>query len=186
MVTAGAMPGMRGWSVLCEDYPKECVQKSTGRSVKLTSDRFRLMEAVNTRVNTSIWPVEDKEHWKGDTRYMQPNGAVDRWDFAEDGSGDCEDFALVKRRELMTKGFPQSALLITVVIDETGDGHAVLTVVADRGDYVLDNKTARILPWRETPYTYVKRQSQADQNRWIGIDPKPRSDPIGPTASPAR
>jgi predicted transglutaminase-like cysteine proteinase len=53
------------------------------------------------------------EHW----------GVEDRWDFAEDGYGDCEDYQLIKRRELVKAGLPRRAFRMTVVNDEVGDGH---------------------------------------------------------------
>jgi len=41
---------------------------------------------------------------------------------------------------LLEAGWPRQALLITVVRDKRGDGHAVLTVTTDRGDFILDNQ----------------------------------------------
>ena len=79
------------------------------------------------------------------------------------------DIALLKRRILIREGFPRQALLMTVVRDETGAGHAVITVVTDRGDYVLDSKTSQILPWSATGYGFVKRQSQANANVWVKL-----------------
>jgi len=70
----------------------------------------------------------------------------------------------------MQAGIPRSALLITVVRDEQGDGHAVLTLRTDRGDYVLDNKTSKIKPWQDTPYAFVKRQSQQHPDIWVTLD----------------
>ena len=61
------------------------------------------------------------------------------------------------------------ALLITVVFDEAGDGHAVLAVRTDRGEFILDNKTDRIRFWQQTAYRYVKRQSVSDPNRWVSV-----------------
>ena len=61
---------------------------------------------------------------------------------------------------LMQAGWPREALLITVVRDKKGDGHAVLTVKTDRGEFVLDNQEPQVLPWNKTGYRFVKRQSQ--------------------------
>jgi predicted transglutaminase-like cysteine proteinase len=76
---------------------------------------------------------------------------------------------LLKRRKLMDLGYPQQALLITVVALPDGDGHAVLTVRTERGEYVLDNLTGDILPWSETGYRFVKRQSQTNPNVWVTL-----------------
>ena len=93
---------------------------------------------VNERVNATILPVTDQDHW----------GVADRWDYPDDGMGDCEDIQLLKRRVLIEAGLPQRALRMTVVIDELGAGHAVLMARTDRGDYILDNKRKAVLPGR--------------------------------------
>jgi predicted transglutaminase-like cysteine proteinase len=75
---------------------------------------------------------------------------------------------------LIQAGWPRSALLITVVRDQKDEGHAVLTVKTDKGDYVLDNQVSEIRLWAETGYRYVKRQSQIDPNVWVSLgDPRP-------------
>jgi len=83
--------------------------------------------------------------------------------------GDCEDYVLMKRRALMDKGWPASSLLVTVVRQTNGDGHAVLTVRTDRADYVLDNLSDTILPWNQSEYTFLKRQSAAHSGQWEDI-----------------
>ena len=69
------------------------------------------------------------------------------------------------------------ALLMTVVKDKNDEGHAVLTVKTDHGDYVLDNLTDDVKGWKQTGYRFVKRQSQTDMNTWVSIGP--------PTSAPA-
>src|SRR5207253_4774722 len=77
-----------------------------------------------------------------------------------------------------------AALLITVVREKNGNGHAVLTVKTDKGEFVLDNQEERILLWSETSYHYVKRQSQSDPNRWVALgDPRPTT---ATASSPSR
>jgi predicted transglutaminase-like cysteine proteinase len=102
---------------------------------------------------------------------------VERWAYPDDGKGDCEDYVLAKRRALINLGWPASVLLITVVRDKEGDGHAVLTVVTDRGDVILDNQENEILPWQDTGYRYVKRQSQGDPTLWVSLGDT-RSPPV--------
>jgi predicted transglutaminase-like cysteine proteinase len=107
--------------------------------------------------------MTDMDHW----------GVVERWNYPEDGYGDCEDYVLLKRRLLIQRGWPREALLVTVVLDNEGVGHAVLTVTTDKGDYVLDNKREDVLLWSKTGYGFVKRQSQSDPNIWVSlIDPQ--------------
>jgi Bacterial transglutaminase-like cysteine proteinase BTLCP len=59
---------------------------------------------------------------------------------------------------------------VTVVRDKKEEGHAVLTVTTDRGDYVLDNQTADILLWSRTGYRFVKRQSRSNLSVWVSLD----------------
>src|SRR5204862_2267490 len=114
---------------------------------------------VNNWVNEHIQPLTDLEHW----------GVVERWSYPDDGYGDCEDYVLLKRRMLMQAGWPRQALLITVVRDLKGEGHAILTVKTDKGEFILDNEQDRILLWSETDYRFVKRQSQTDPNVWVSL-----------------
>ncbi len=88
-----------------------------------------------------------------------------------DGRGDCEDYALLKRHELMRLGWPSSALLITVVRDERGEGHAVLTARTAGGDLILDNKVNEVRLWSSTPYQFLLRQSWANPQAWMSLAP---------------
>ena len=134
------------------------------RDVVLTPNAWRDLVRVNKWVNTRIQPLTDLEHW----------GVVERWNYPEDGYGDCEDYVLLKRKMLMQAGWPRQALLITVVRDNRGDGHAVLTVKTDKGEFILDNQHEEVLLWAETNYRFVKRQSQVDPNVWVSLgDPRP-------------
>jgi predicted transglutaminase-like cysteine proteinase len=78
---------------------------------------------------------------------------------------------LLKRRTLIQHGFPESTLLITVVRDENNEGHAVLTVRTDQGDFILDNKRRDVVRWADTPYTFVKQQSEKNPLVWISLLP---------------
>jgi predicted transglutaminase-like cysteine proteinase len=57
---------------------------------------------------------------------------------------------------------------MTAVIDEQGEGHAVLMVLTDQGDFILDNKRAAVLPWRRTGYTFIKRESTSGK-AWVAL-----------------
>ena len=156
-----------GWVEFCIEYKPECETKpSAPRDVVLTPKAWSDMVKVNAWVNDNIKPITDLEHW----------GVVERWDYPDDGYGDCEDYVLLKRRMLMQAGWPREALLITVVRDKKGDGHAVLTVKTDRGEFILDNQEAEVLPWNKTGYHFVKRQSQTDPNVWVALG-EPRAAP---------
>jgi predicted transglutaminase-like cysteine proteinase len=101
---------------------------------------------------------------------MDHYGMIQWWRYPDDGAGACHSYALLKRRMLMQAGWPRTALLMTIVHEADGEGHAVLTVRTDKGELVLDNLNERILLWSETPYSYYKRQSQADPNVWVMLD----------------
>ena len=157
-----------GWVDFCKRYKGECdTQKLPALDVNLTPQALREVERINKWVNANIEPVSDMEHW----------GVEDQWDYPSDGKGDCEDYVLLKRKLLIDVGFPRQALLITVVKDEKNEGHAVLTVKTNKGEYVLDNQDERVLAWNQTPYRFVKRQSQEDPNVWVSIG-EPVSAPL--------
>ena len=118
-----------------------------------------MIEQVNGEVNSSIHEADDLEIY----------GVEERWEYPDSGLGDCEDFALLKRKKLASLGLPIQALLMTVVTDENGMGHAILTVQTNRGDFVLDNRTNSILAWQNTNYAFVKRQSSENPNIWVRI-----------------
>jgi predicted transglutaminase-like cysteine proteinase len=149
-----------GWVEFCVEYDPECKTKpSMPRDVVLSTEAWNDLQRVNLWVNSHVKPMTDMDHW----------GVVERWNYPDDGYGDCEDYVLAKRKMLMQAGWPREALLITVVRDRNGDGHAVLTVKSDKGEFVLDNQSNEIQPWSETGYRFVKRQSQSDPNVWIAL-----------------
>jgi predicted transglutaminase-like cysteine proteinase len=154
-----------GWIGFCVEYSGECETKPLeARDVVLTPRTWKDLAQINKWVNDSVWPMTDMDHW----------GMIDHWNYPDDGYGDCEDYVLLKRRMLMQAGWPRQALLITVVRDHNDEGHAVLTVKTDKGEFILDNQTQDILLWSETGYQFVKRQSQTDPNTWQSLgDPRP-------------
>jgi predicted transglutaminase-like cysteine proteinase len=161
-----------GWIEFCIEYDPECKTKpSQPRDVMLSAQAWKDLERINQWVNTHVKPMTDMEHW----------GVVERWNYPDDGYGDCEDYVLLKRRMLMQAGWPRESLLITVVRDKRGDGHAILTVKTDKGEFILDNQNEQILLWSDTGYRFVKRQSQGDPNVWVALG-EPRSAPATATS----
>ena len=156
-----------GWAEFCIDYAPECdTRPSLPRDVALSTRAWAELKRINVAVNTSVKPMTDMDHW----------GVVERWNYPDDSYGDCEDYALRKRKLLMAAGWPREALLMTVVRDQNGNGHAILTVKTDRGEYILDNQTNDVLLWADTGYRFVKRQSQSDPNVWVSLG-EPRAAP---------
>jgi predicted transglutaminase-like cysteine proteinase len=161
-----------GWTEFCVEYDPECkTRPSAPRDVVLSTQAWKDLQRINLWVNTHVKPMTDMDHW----------GVVERWNYPDDGYGDCEDYALQKRKMLMQAGWPREALLMTVVRDQHGDGHAILTVKTDKGEFILDNQTDDILLWSDTGYRFVKRQSQSDPNVWISLG-DPRSVPLTATS----
>ena len=162
-----------GWIEFCAEYKTECTSKTGApRDVVLTPKAWADLIQVNNWVNNAIKPVTDIDHW----------GVVERWNYPDDGKGDCEDYVLLKRRMLIQAGWPREALLVTVVREKNGDGHAVLTVKTNKGEYILDNQESEVKLWSETSYRFIKRQSQADQNSWVSLSDPQRGTPATASA----
>lgn len=155
----------------CKANPEHCnAVVGQDRGMDLTTERWDELIRINHLVNQSVIPVSDME------LYSRP----EVWTFPG-RYGDCEDYVLLKRHYLLEKGWPAGSLLITVVRRPDGEGHAVLTVRTDRGDFILDNLEPLVHHWTETPYAYLKRQSSKSPKRWEGI--VDARGPVGPVAS---
>jgi len=151
-----------GYVEMCAREPKECQALGARKTrLALTPERWNLVYQVNAFVNGKIAPVSDDELY----------GKPEYWTFPTD-AGDCEDYLLLKKRYLEGLGFPSAALLITVVLDEKMQGHAVLTVTTDKGDFVLDNRRNDVMRWNDTGYTFLKRQSAEDPRQWVSLSKK--------------
>jgi len=148
-----------GAAAFCKSHRSDCgPNRHVVEVMRLDEKRWAQLVEVNNLVNAAVVPVTDAEYYNVDEYWAYP-----------DGYGDCEDFALAKRKALIAEGWNPSTLLMTVVREPSGAGHAVLMVRTDRGDLVLDNQDGRILVWSQTPYQYLKRQSQADASRWVDL-----------------
>jgi len=150
-----------GYVNFCQEHRADCRPGPRfADRIQLTPAKFGQIEEVNTAVNTEIAPDTDLDLY----------GKPEYWTYPTT-KGDCEDYVLLKRRILIERGFPESTLLITVVRDENDEGHAVLTVRTDKGDFVLDNKRREVMRWADTPYTFIKRQSERNPLVWISLLP---------------
>lgn len=144
----------------CQRHSSECgAYDRVVDAVVLDEARWQQLVDINNAINRDIVPVTDLDLYQ----------VEEYWAYPDDGYGDCEDFALAKRRQLIEAGWEPSTLLMAVVREGNGDGHAVLMVRTDRGDLVLDNKDGMIRIWTETPYQYIKRQSQEHAAVWVDV-----------------
>jgi predicted transglutaminase-like cysteine proteinase len=156
-----------GYVNFCATNKVECGPYSVGEKLSadrmaMTPDRWNMLYQVNTYTNGKIKPVSDQELY----------GEAERWAYPVT-AGDCEDFVLMKKRTLENLGVAAKNLQITVVLDEHNEGHAVLTVSTEEGDYILDNRRNDILLWNDTHYTFLKRQSAKSPKSWVALLKKP-------------
>jgi predicted transglutaminase-like cysteine proteinase len=161
MVVYGPVEPPPAFKVFCKEMPDECVSRLSPRKFDESPRRLEELDEVNRRVNHTISPQTDIEHY----------GIEDYWTISKDGKGDCEDYALLKRHLLVSMGWPTGALLMTVVRAENDEGHAVLTARTDSGDLILDNRADEIKPWYQTAYKFKMRQSPQDPRIWLDLDP---------------
>jgi predicted transglutaminase-like cysteine proteinase len=143
----------------CLRYPSDCKSNPTeDERIDLNSETSDLLKRVNHSVNISIIP----------TLKSHGSNLGDGWTIAPD-MGDCNDYAVTKRHDLLESGLPSKALRLSVVKTASGIGHLVLVVVTTKGDIVLDNLTEVIRPWQSTDYHWLKIQSATDAKFWYDV-----------------
>ena len=157
MTTRGYAFAPSAFYDFCAKEPGLCSTRGGTKVVDLTPARRAELEAINVAANRQIEERNDPS----------VGGNADVWQLPTN-AGDCEDFAILKKAELLKRGWPASALLLTVAT-LAGEGHTVLTVRTNKGDLILDNRTNRVKDSARTPYRYFARQSQTEQNKWMRI-----------------
>lgn len=106
---------------------------STPTPVPLTDARWDQLWRIDTelhrafryRSDTVLYGVTDK--W---TRPLLISGLL---------YGDCEDYALELRHRLLKVGWPSDALRLALCSTPSGERHAALVILTDRGAFVADN-----------------------------------------------
>jgi len=159
-----AMPtlGPMSHTLFCLKYPEECqVRKIAfrGRKLELTPARWNELLEVNAGVNRSIVPERNLLGLAGEKWLIAP------------ASGDCNDYAVTKRHQLLARGWPSRTLLLAEVVTHWGEHHLVVVVRTKEGDYVLDNLNVDIRPWSKAPYQWVRIQSPRNPKWWSTIRP---------------
>ncbi|WP_292242964.1 transglutaminase-like cysteine peptidase [Mesorhizobium sp.] len=149
-----------GYIEFCRRYAAECrIRSGDVPPVVMSGGMEDKLASITRLVNRSIKPASD----------LAVHGTMEFWSYPDNARGDCEDYVLLKRQMLELQGISLSNLLITVVKKKDGEGHAVLTIRTDKGDYVLDNLNDDVKLWSETGYRFLKRQSSTDTERWVAI-----------------
>ena len=148
-----------GFKAMCNDPARAYIcdsfnDKSDVSPLKLTRELIEEIAAINVDINARIKPRSDQDIY----------GVEERWTMPEK-EGDCEDFVLLKRMTLHKKAkIPLANLPVAVVRKADGEGHAVLVLRTTGGDFILDNLNWSILPWKETPYEYLK---MSHAGKWL-------------------
>lgn len=152
-----------GYQAMCRRSPEMCsAPVEADEAADLLSRRaaLRLLSQVNRTVNRTVRPREDDFMRVGDD-----------WRRPEDGTGDCEDYALEKREQLRLRGFPAAQTFLAVVYSREAGLHTVLVATVEGRDYVMDNRSPWVMPWRDAPYEWVKREAQRallkTPGRWV-------------------
>jgi predicted transglutaminase-like cysteine proteinase len=158
--------------VFCVQQPDQCKDTGGADIVMLDAAHKAELVSVNASVNRSIRPVND------------PAG-TDVWS-VDVTEGDCEDYALTKRKHLLALGWSSRALRIAVARTSSGEGHAVLIAKTSEGDLVLDNRTGRIKDWRSTDLHWVMFQSERGPQQWVSLNTgRPTPMLVSDTEAPA-
>jgi predicted transglutaminase-like cysteine proteinase len=159
----------------CIKYPSECHVHKTlfrGGPIELTAARRQELIRVNAEVNRTIIATN-----------MNEPVAEEKWVISPK-TGDCNDYAVTKRHELMARGWPARALLLAEVVTTWGEHHLVLVVRTREGDFVADNLNANIRNWTKAPYEWVRMESPANPMYWSKVAaPQPEAVAMAARAS---
>jgi predicted transglutaminase-like cysteine proteinase len=140
----------------CVKYLAECAATGSGNVVVALDDRRRHeLESIQAEVNAAIAPRAVPGH---------------AWFYPVNGYGECNQYALEKRRELMALGWPREALLLTAAYTEGGEGHLVLVARTSAGDLVLDNRAGPVVDWSYLPYRWVSQQRAGNLVQWVSLE----------------
>jgi predicted transglutaminase-like cysteine proteinase len=147
------------YTQFCLRYPDECRTRRIfrGGPVRLSADRRLELSRVNDAVNARIVAEANEQGLAGETWLIDPD------------RGDCNDYAVTKRHQLLVRGWPARALLLSEVVVPGGKHHLVLVVRSSGGDLVLDSLTNRIKPWFKAPYQWVRMQMPGVARLWTTI-----------------
>lgn len=148
----------------CLQYPQDCEVRrmiAFRRGVTLTAERWAELAAVNRDVNRAIVPQRNEAGLAGEAWLVAPP------------AGDCNDYAVTKRHELLARGWPSHALVLAEVVVPSGEHHLVLVVRTRDGDFVLDNLNANIRTVSQPRYRWVRAQSPRRPNFWASVNVAP-------------
>jgi predicted transglutaminase-like cysteine proteinase len=142
-----------GHTFFCLRYPRDCARTDSTEALPISlTDRWREMSFVNVSVNAAIAPKPD------------PDQVDSHW-LINPAEGDCNDYAVSKRHELLKAGWSSSSLLLAeVTLISTGEHHLILIVKGAEADWVLDNLNPVIVRLAATRNAYAWDRIQSADN----------------------
>lgn len=160
MMEGDVVAAPSGWTEFCGRAPDHCAPAEAPGVLPSGPGALADLQAINQAVNEAITPVSDVAQFAVAERWALPVTADETY------IGDCEDYALEKRRMLIEAGWPPDALRLAVATSRDTGVHAALIALTAEGDYVLDNLENEVLPWTMTDYVWLKRQASNDPTEW--------------------
>ncbi|MHB0768958.1 transglutaminase-like cysteine peptidase [Bradyrhizobium sp. 5.13L] len=147
------------YTTFCLRYAAECRPRRSfrGGPIRLTEKRWTDLREINRSVNQAIEPARNERGIAGEAWTINP------------ARGDCNDYAVSKRHELLRRGWPPRVLLLSEVVVDSGEHHLVLLVRTSDGDFVLDNLTPQVKPWSQTLYRWLRVQSPGRDGLWATV-----------------
>jgi predicted transglutaminase-like cysteine proteinase len=145
----------------CSRYPDDCKTNSTDLSrapVQLTKAKWAELTKINRDVNRAIKPEENLGGVAAEEWLVAPR------------HGDCNDYAVTKRHELLERGWPSHSLLLTEVVVASGEHHLVVIVRTAEDDFVLDNLRQDVRPVSEIQYELVRAQQTENPRFWSAVN----------------
>jgi predicted transglutaminase-like cysteine proteinase len=145
----------------CLQYPDDCRATRVDfrrRHLVLSEQRWTELNLINREVNGDIIPDPtlgpETVDWKISPR-----------------SGNCHDYAVTKRHDLLALGWPARDLLLAEVVVPSGEHHLILLVRTKDADLVLDNLNANIRTAAMTRYQYrwVRIESPHNPKFWVNV-----------------
>ncbi|MBE0414820.1 transglutaminase-like cysteine peptidase [Yoonia sp.] len=146
-----------GATDLCTTYRWACARADV--AVQISAEQLAFAAVLNRQINRDVRSISDQ------TQYRRP----EHWALPTSRGGDCEDFALLKKKKLIEAGVNPQNLLVATVLDRDRNAHAVLVIRTPQGDYVLDNLHNRILHWQSTGYTFLRMQNPDNPVEWTAV-----------------
>jgi predicted transglutaminase-like cysteine proteinase len=142
-----------GHTLFCLQYEHDCARTQSTEAMPTSPEgRWRKMELINTSVNATI------------ARKLNADPAKTSWRLAPQ-EGNCNDYAVTKRHELLKAGWPSSSLLLAeVTLISSGEHHLILIVKGDQTSWALDNLRDTIVTVAAAQYDYVLKRIESSED----------------------